>query len=249
MSPPANLEILDPHAIPESPMTTQTQLEANRRNAELSTGPTTEEGKRRSSLNARRHGLTGQVSAMTEEDRAAHDEFSAAMLKDLAPEGALETQLAQRVATDSWRLNRISAIEDNLFAIGLSEHSGEIETGHPQIDAAFSAAKTFEHQAKNLQLLSLYEQRLNRAVQKNLATLRQLQATRKAGRQAAIEEAQKLCRLDDRKGSASATYEVNGFVFSNHEIRAAIDRDRRLQRAEHIHLRHQNHRDDRAFAA
>jgi hypothetical protein len=30
------------------------------------------------------------------------------MLKDLAPQGAVETQLAQRVATDSWRLNRIS---------------------------------------------------------------------------------------------------------------------------------------------
>jgi hypothetical protein len=42
-------------------------------------------------------------------------------MKDLAPEGAMETQLAQRIATDSWRLNRASAIEDNLFAVGLSQ--------------------------------------------------------------------------------------------------------------------------------
>jgi hypothetical protein len=246
-------------------MISEKQLDANRSNAQLSTGARTEEGKRRCALNATRHGLTGQVSAMTEEDRAAHDAFSAEMLKDLAPDGALETQLAQRIATDSWRLNRICAIEDNLFAIGLSEDGGTVDAivaiDHPQIHAAFAAAKTFEKQAKNLQLLSLYEQRLNRAVQKNLATLRQLQATRKAERRAALEEAKKLCQLDDLKGRrndggrtasasiSSVAYEVNGFVFSTNEIRAAVDRDRRLQHAEHINFRHQKRHAERTLAA
>ena len=82
------------------------QLAANRANAQLSSGPRSEEGKRRSSLNARRHNLTGQVTAMTEEDRIAHDTFSEALIKSMAPEGALEVQLAQRIATDCWRLNR-----------------------------------------------------------------------------------------------------------------------------------------------
>ena len=88
-------------------MISEKQLDANRRNAQHSTGPKTEEGKRTSSHNACRHNLTGQVTAMTDEDRIAHDAFSAAMIAYLAPEGALEIQLAQRVATDSWRLNRI----------------------------------------------------------------------------------------------------------------------------------------------
>ncbi len=87
-------------------MLSEKQLAANRANAQLSTGPKTEEGKRRSSLNARRHNLTGQVTAMTEEDRIAHNAFSEALIKAMAPEGALELQLAQRIATDSWRLNR-----------------------------------------------------------------------------------------------------------------------------------------------
>ena len=84
-------------------MISDKQLEANRSNALLSTGPRTEEGKKRSSLNALRHGITGQVTTMTDEDRAAHDKLSSALMKDLAPEGAMETQLAQRIATDSWR--------------------------------------------------------------------------------------------------------------------------------------------------
>jgi hypothetical protein len=75
-------------------------------------------------MNALRHGLTGQVTTMTDEDRAAHDTFSTALIKDLAPEGAMETQFAQRIATDSWRLNRISAVEDNLFALGLHAKEG-----------------------------------------------------------------------------------------------------------------------------
>src|SRR5580692_3790598 len=106
-------------------MATEQQIAANRQNAQHSSGAKTEVGRNHSRMNALRHGLTGQVTTMTDEDRAAHDQFSEALIKDLAPEGAMETQLAQRVATDSWRLNRISAIEDNLFALGQLQNAGQ----------------------------------------------------------------------------------------------------------------------------
>src|ERR1700732_2977582 len=159
------------------------QLAANRNNAQKSTGPKTVEGRQRSRMNALRHGLTGQVTTMTEEDRAAHNQFSQALIKSLAPEGAMEIQLAQRVATDSWRLNRISAIEDNLFALGLHQNAGQLCPEQPQIDAALTTARVFTQESHQLQLLTLYEQRLNRAIEKNLALLESLQAARKTQRE------------------------------------------------------------------
>jgi hypothetical protein len=211
-------------------MISEKQLEANRRNAQRSTGPRTGEGKKIAALNARRHNLTGQVTAMTEADRIMHDAFSASIVESLAPEGAMETQLAQRVATDSWRLNRISAVEDNLFALGHSAKSEEIETDDPEIHAALTAARVFQAESKELQLLTLYEQRINRNIQKNLAMLQALQSARLAKREAEMKEAKKLLQLSEIKG---LQYEPtkDGFVFSNADIHAAIDKERRLNRA------------------
>ena len=54
-------------------MISEKQLEANRRNAQRSTGPQSVEGKAKSSRNNLRHGLTGQISLLPTEDREAHD--------------------------------------------------------------------------------------------------------------------------------------------------------------------------------
>src|ERR1700733_12975312 len=201
-------------------MTTEKQTEANRRH---------------SRMNAMRHNLTGQVTTMTDDDRAALEKLSKAIIASLAPEGGMEVQLAQRIATDSWRLNRASAIEDNLFALGLYEHSGKIfsdfdQAGHEQIDASLTTAQVFTLQSKQLQLLTLYEQRINRSIQKNMALLQQLQATRKAEQETAMQQAAALLKLSEMRG-VEYTPAKDGFVFSNDKIHAAIDRDQRLERA------------------
>jgi hypothetical protein len=218
-------------------MTSEKQIAANRNNALHSTGPRTEEGKRRSSLNACRHHLTGQVTTMTEEDRAAHDRFSKALIQSLAPEGAMELQLAQRIATESWRLNRASAIEDNLYALGLQEHSGELCPDHAQIDAALTVARVFTVESEQFQRLTLYEQRLNRSLQRNLALLQSLQAARKAERESGMKEAKLLLKLSERKGQEYQPAR-DGFVFSNAEIHASIDREDRLDRASKTDFSH-----------
>jgi hypothetical protein len=214
-------------------MTSEKQLRANRRNAERSTGPRTHKGKNRSKLNATRHNLTGQVAAMTEPDRVFFDLFVDGIVKDLAPEGALEIQLAQRIAHDHWRLNRSAAIEDNLYALGHYQHEAADPDNHAQIEDAFSAAQTFAKQAKNLQLLSLYEQRMNRTLQKNLAELKTLQAERKAARREALAEAALLTQTEAPAQTieTAAPVTVNGFVFSTDEVAQYTSRLTRLQAA------------------
>ena len=211
-------------------MISNKQLQANRNNAQKSTGPKTERGRKRSRLNALRHGLTGQVTTMTDEDRAAHDQFCQALIHSLAPEGAMETQLAQRVASDSWRLNRASAIEDNLFAHGLHRDSGELCPDDQQIDAAFVTARVFIDRSHEIHLLTLYHQRLNRAIQQNLAMLQSLQAARLARRETEMKEAALLLQVSEIKG---LEYEPakDGFVFSIGEIRSRLDRQQRLKQA------------------
>ncbi len=204
-------------------MISEKQLEANRRNAERSTGPTTAAGKTRSSLNNLRHGLTGQINVLPTEDREAHDRFCSEIVDSFKPETPMEQQLAHSVAEDNWRLNRARAIENNMFALG---HHGE----HREIQVALADACTFQAHANQFQLLTIYEQRINRNLHRNLQQLQELQAERRQQRERALEEAQLLAQQSLLNG---LPYEPakDGFVFSNAEINFAIDRGNRLKEA------------------
>jgi len=93
------------------------QIEANRRNARLSTGPVTEEGKRRSRQNALRHGLTAETVIDALEDAEDYAAFEVAVTADYDAQSAVERELVLRLASLLWRLRRATAIESGLFKI------------------------------------------------------------------------------------------------------------------------------------
>ena len=97
-------------------MTTRRQTEANRRNARASTGPATEAGKAASSVNALRHGLTAtRAVVLPDEDGEAFEALRRELMADLAPEGALQCQLADRACVLMWCLSRAARQETELF--------------------------------------------------------------------------------------------------------------------------------------
>src|SRR4030081_3853498 len=100
------------------------QYAANRLNAIKSTGPASPKGKVRSSLNALRHGLTARVVVLPSEDMAAYQAFAKEIVDSLDPQAPFERQLAQTVADNQWRINRIRSIEDGLLADGHFERGG-----------------------------------------------------------------------------------------------------------------------------
>jgi hypothetical protein len=98
-------------------MTSFRQIEANRRNARLSTGAVTEEGKNKSRQNALRHGLTAETVIDALEDAEDYAAFEMAITADYDAQSAVERELVLRLPSLLWRLRRATAIESGLFKI------------------------------------------------------------------------------------------------------------------------------------
>lgn len=96
-------------------MTSLRQIQANRRNALKSTGPTTPEGKQRSRCNAMRHGLTAETVVAVLENSEDYEAFEAAVISDYDAETAVERELVLRLASTLWRLRRATGIETAMF--------------------------------------------------------------------------------------------------------------------------------------
>jgi hypothetical protein len=96
-------------------MTSDRQIEANRRNALKSTGPKTEAGKQKSRCNAVRHGLTAETVIGTLEDAEDYMAFELAITSDFDAQSAVERELVLRLASLLWRLRRATMMETGLF--------------------------------------------------------------------------------------------------------------------------------------
>ena len=177
----------------------------------------------RRAFNAYRHGLTGQVVVILPFEQAAYEKHCDGIHQSLAPLGAMETDLVQSIADDRWRLKRAAAIEANIYTIGLTKPD-KLHTGHEQSDAALAMARTFLEHGGDLALLSLYEARLQRKVERNLALLRQLQQDRRAALREAVETAAILPETEEFPESVRPPE----FVCSSAQFAVLVRHQRRL---------------------
>jgi hypothetical protein len=188
-------------------------------------------------LRAVRHEFTGQFYALSHEDRAAFETHCHRIVEDLQPANHRERWLATSIAEDQWRLNRARALENNIFAIGMSgDIADATNADSPEVHAAVCQARVWLRDGRNLQLLALYEQRIRRSIEKNEKQLRELQTERKAAHDRDLEEAVILARLAIAEGKTYDAAEYapsgqNGFAFSTTEITRLARREIRLQEA------------------
>jgi len=129
-------------------------------------------------LVGQRNPLTGHAVLMTEEDAKSHRAFIREYSAALKPDGMVEIQLAQRLAQDTWRINRLHAIEENIFALGHSEPYANIESAHPEIHAAMVQALVFRNDPKAFAHLTLCEQRITKNFHANFKLLLRVQSLR-----------------------------------------------------------------------
>jgi hypothetical protein len=153
----------------------EAQLAANRANAQLSTGPRTETGKRLSSVNAVKTGLTGRTVLLSSDDAALYQQHVQRFVHDYKPDGARECELVQSLADTQWRLNRIPGLEMALFARGRVKFAEQFAEYDDQTAIALIDAETLVVCQRELRNLHLQENRLRRQYERDLAELKQLQ--------------------------------------------------------------------------
>ena len=111
-------------------MTSERKIEANKRNAKRSTGPRTEAGKKKVSLNAVKHGLTATtVVVLPHEDAEAYRKRVDAWTVELNPQGDLGRYLAERAAKVSWQLDRADSYEQACLARRVRRAERELDEG------------------------------------------------------------------------------------------------------------------------
>jgi hypothetical protein len=188
----------------------------NRANSEHSTGPRTEQGKQRSSLNALRHGLTARTAVLPTEDPEAHQRHIQQFLDEYKPATPTETQLVHEIADTGWRLKRIPLLEAAL----LSQ-----DPNPPSL-------------IPQLASLGLHGSRLSRQFQKALEQLRDIQEERRRlHRRQLTEAAEILIRLQRKQLSSKPASELawepsdDGFVFSKQQVELHARMLMRLQPA------------------
>ena len=160
-------------------MATPAQVEANRANAQHSTGPLSAETKAKVSHNALKTGLTGRTILLPTDDVAAYEALIAHINRKFSPATDEEKHLTQSIADTEWRLLRIPTLEAGTFALGRNELAAEFANeSNPQTRAAMIEALVQRTYRKDLSNLALQESRLRKQLEKFTAKLEQLQDDR-----------------------------------------------------------------------
>jgi hypothetical protein len=106
--------------------TSAAQIEANRANAQHSTGPVSAAGKAASARNNTRHGLTAASEADTfrvlgNESQSDYDHDLTAFRAEWQPETATERDLVNRIVMHQWLRRRALRLQETLFSLETGE--------------------------------------------------------------------------------------------------------------------------------
>jgi hypothetical protein len=156
-------------------MTTENKIEANRLNAQKSSGPRTPEGKAKSSQNAVTHGLCSARPVLAVENKDEFDRFANDFIANLDPLNPVEEFLSRRIACLAWRLQRAARYEtlvlDNLCKTSDSAPGQSADQALGQI-----LTDDFRNQ-RTLEKIQRYETQLERSMLRCIKQLRVIRDT------------------------------------------------------------------------
>jgi len=174
-------------------MTTQAQIHTNRQNAQKSTGPKTPQGKAAASQNSIKHGLLARKDVISTESQEEFDLHRDRLLQELAPATPMQSFLAERIVSLSWRLKRTETIQNqtidalderndnNPFAqlaktfLPKPLHPPKKDPAVPELELTLGrlVIKDFSN-SKVLDRLLMYERRIENSLYKTMQELQRL---------------------------------------------------------------------------
>ena len=162
-------------------MVSQLKSDTARINGAKSRGPTTDEGKEKSSRNSLKHGLTATSGKILLdcEDPHQFDEVLNKFHNIHEPATAAEKDIVGEMVAARWRIRRMWTIETGLLNAEILAQAAKTDTRDPDIHLA-SAFRSLTDDSRSLALASRYEARLQRLYDRAYKTLRELQQARKS---------------------------------------------------------------------
>jgi hypothetical protein len=215
-------------------MASPNQIAANRANAQLSTGPTSSEGKLKISHNAVKTGLTGRTVLLPSDDIAAYQAHVQRVFNEYGPESDEEKRLAHCIADTLWRLERIPVLEAGIYAIGRCELAAQFaDESDESVRKAMIEAQIFLAYRRDFNNLSIQENRLRRLYEKDEAELNrainereQAAEEQRRDREHCMHLAVNNYKDAQEQGLAFDPAEI-GFEFSTEEVIARIAEQQR----------------------
>jgi uncharacterized protein YchJ len=106
-------------------MASAAQIDANRLNAQSSTGPTTDAGKASASRNSTRHGLASGVLFLEGEDPALFSRLVHELIADLRPAGLTQEVLVLKMAEALWLSDRAAGLLTRALELNTREDNAK----------------------------------------------------------------------------------------------------------------------------
>ena len=162
-------------------MSSEQQIEANRLNAQKSTGPATPEGRAAVSLNGLKYGLYAKTLILPGEGPAEFDALLDRFHAEYQPATPTEEAFVSQIAMATWRRARIQRMEAAFYK---NEHKALIEyKSYSELDDTGRLARIAERDAGASKLLDSFnrqEARQDRAIKSAVNELRRCRADRRA---------------------------------------------------------------------
>src|ERR1700680_4112858 len=178
-------------------MATEKQFEANRLNAQKSTGPKTPEGRAAVRLNGVKHGLTGESIILKGESQADFTQLFDSLEAEHDPVTPTEEALVVQLAMATWRLRRLYRQEAGFYTcqlqslVGMQKDLNLDDAGRMGHAAAWSESK--------LNMFNRQEARLERTFYRALHELQRLRKERESNLASVLQTppAERVGQVDD----------------------------------------------------